>query len=107
MSYHPAGWVARGGADNALATATKAAEDGREHIVYGVTASFSGAAAGKLLTIKDGTDVVFQAYVTNQLTVTFERGLVITRGNACSAELAASGTGLMLGHVNLHGITVG
>lgn len=107
MSYHPAGWLARGEADNALATATKAAEVGLQHIVYGVTAGFSGAAAGKLLTIKDGTTVIFQAYVTNQLAIHFPRGLAITPGAACSAELAASGTGAMLGEVDLHGITVG
>lgn len=107
MSYHPAGWVARGGADNALATATKAAEAGRQHIVYGVTASFSAAAAGKLLTIKDGTTIVFQAYVTNQLSVHFPHGIAITPGAACAAELAASGTGAVLGDVDLHGITVG
>ena len=106
MSYHPAGWIARASADNALATASKAAESGRQHIVYGVTAGFSGSASNKLLTIKDGTTVVFTAYVTNQLAIQFPRGIAITPGAACSAELNASGTGAMLGEVDLHGVTV-
>lgn len=106
MSLHPAGWIARASADNALATATKAAVSGRQHIVYGVTASFSGAASNKLLTIKDGTTVVFQAYVTSLASVQFPRGIAITPGAACSAELAASGAGATLGDVNLHGATL-
>lgn len=100
------GWIARASADNALATASKAADGTRQHIVYGVTASFSTAAANKLLTIKDGTTIVFQAYVTNALSIVFERGIAMTPGGACSAELAASGTGGQSGDVNLHGVTV-
>lgn len=106
MSYQPAGWIARASADNATATATQAAESGRQHIVYGVTAGFSGAASNKLLVIKDGTTVVFRAYVTNQLAIQFPRGIAITPGNACSAELAASGGAGNFGEVDLHGITV-
>lgn len=98
--------MARASADNALGTATKAAVTNKTHIVYGVSAGFTNAAVGKLLTIKDGATIVFSTFVHSAAAITFPRGLAMTQGAACSAELAASGTAGQLGDVCLHGVTV-
>ena len=98
------GWVVTASQDNAEATATKAAVSGKSHVVRSVDAGFSGAAT-KLLQIKDGTTVVWSGPVYSSREVVFPNGLTITKGNACSAVLAASGTGGVTGYVNLHGTT--
>jgi hypothetical protein len=106
LHHFPDDSIATSGAvDNATATATKAAVSGRQHVVRGVDAAFTNAAVGKLLTIKDGTTVIWRGYVHSQREVTFPSGIAITIGNACSAELSASGTGGQNGSVNLHGTT--
>lgn len=100
------GWVAKDSQDDAVATATQAAESGKKHTVYSVDASFSGAVT-KLLQIKDGSDIAWEGYVVNSREVVFPKGLSITKGNAVSAVLAASGTGGTIGKVNIHGTTRG
>lgn len=102
-SIHPAGWIEIDSQDNSLATATRAAEPGKNHIIYSVDASFSAATAFKLLQIKEATTVIWEGYVSDSREVTFPRGLKITEGVVCSAELAASGTAAVIGKVNLHG----
>lgn len=98
------GWNAKDSKDNAAATATKAAETGKQHIVYSVSASFS-ATATKLLQILDGVTVVWEGYVYDKEKIPFPKGLSISKSAACSALLAASGTGGIIGKVNLHGVT--
>ncbi len=101
------GWVENDTADNAAATAAKAAptDTNKTYVVYGVSASFSDTTvADKLLQIKDGSTVIWQDYVpAGGLERTFPAGLTISKGIACSALLAASGTGGKTGSVNLHG----
>lgn len=104
MPLPQAGWVVYDSDDNAASTAAKAAATGRQHVIYSVHASFSGAAT-KLLQVKDGTTVIFAAYVVNSFTLHFPGGIAATPGAAVSAELAASGTGGMIGTVGLHGAT--
>lgn len=101
-----AGWVAVDSKDNAAATAAKAAptDTRKQHVVYEVDASYS-ATKTLLLQIKDGTTVIWEGYVYDQRHVSFPRGIAITIGAACSAVLAASGTGGVIGKVNLHGVT--
>lgn len=96
------GWGVADSKTNAIATAAKAAEAGKQHVVYSVDASFASTATG-LLQILDGVTVVWEGYVYDFRDVSFEKGLSITRGSACSAVLAASGGPLQ--KVNLHGIT--
>lgn len=105
-SINPAGWNERDSQDNALATATRAAVPNKTHVVFGISASFSAATASKLVQIKDDTTVLWEGYITNGEHLPFPRGIKIAEGNACSAELAASGTGAVLGKINLHGATV-
>lgn len=102
----PAGWVASATADNAVATATRAAAPaGKRHRITGVSASFAAASAGKLLEILDGTDVIWTGYVYDQLSVSFSAPIAGSDGGAVSARLAASGSLATLGAVNLTGYT--
>lgn len=105
---NPAGWIVPASANNATATATKAvpaAAGGKKNVVFGVDASFSAApTAPVLLQIKDGATVIWEGYVSAPVSRQFKRGLAITPGNACSAVLAASGTGGTIGKVNLDGV---
>ena len=106
------GWVETDSEDNAEATASRAAETGRQHVVYSVDASFSAINAGLvLLQVKDGTTTVWEGYAgsdtdgSTYIEKEFPAGLTITLGAACSAVLAASGTGGTVGKVNIHGVT--
>lgn len=96
------GWIEKASDTNAVTTATKAAITNRQHIVYGVDASFASTASA-LLQILDGVSVVWEGYVYNSREVDFPKGISITRGNAVSAVLAASGGPIQ--KVNLHGST--
>lgn len=100
------GWIEKASADNALATATHAAASGKRHYLTGVWAAYSTAPAGeKLLQLKDGTTVIFESYVKAAEQIPFPNPIEIARGNAVSAELAASGTAGVLGKVNITGFT--
>lgn len=98
-------WVVSASQDNALASATKAADDvGRSHYITGVYASYSAAKTG-LLQVKVGSTVVFEHYVVNSEAINFEIPIQCAPGQAVSAELAASGTAGQIGKVNLTGFT--
>lgn len=100
-------WTATATADNALATATKAAGGaGVSHYVTGLQASFSAAAAGKLATLKEGASILASFYVHNDLQVTFPKAIKIAANTAVSVELAASGTLGVIGAVNLQGYSI-
>jgi hypothetical protein len=96
------GWVENASGAAAVATATKTADAGKQHIVDSVDASAAGAAEILLLQIKDDTTVIWEGHVHQSREVSFPKGLSITKGNACSAVLAA-GAGVT--KVNLHGRT--
>lgn len=101
-----AGWVESATADNAVATATRAAAPaGERHRITGVTASFGAAAAGKLLEILDGSTVIWSGFVHDQLSVSFAAPLAGADGGPVSARLAASGGLGVVGAVTLTGYT--
>lgn len=97
--------VAGAAADNALASAERAAPaTGNRHIITSVSAAFSAVVDGKLLEIKDGGaagTVIYRTYVHSQ------RDLIFSRGLRCAgiarAELAASGGLAQLGVVSIAG----
>lgn len=100
-------WVEEANADNAAATASKAAGGaGVKHYVTSVSGSFSAAAVGKELQLKDGSTVIGRWYVHNQLHVTFPVPVEITANTAVSAVLAASGNLTEIGGVTLTGFTI-
>lgn len=96
-------WYATARQDNALATATKAAETNTKQVITAIYAGFS-AAATKTLVIKEGTTVKITLDVVNSLSM---EGLELefAEGAAVSAELAASGTAGIYGSVLLQGYT--
>ncbi len=95
------GWVEKASAVAGVATATRAARANQQHVVWGISASYSSTDV-ELVQIKDGSTVVWEDYVYDSLNVVFPKGLSITNGAACSAVLAA---GAGTGKVNLHGTT--
>lgn len=97
------GWTETDSQSGALATATKAAVAGKQYVLGGVSASYATTQTG-LLQVKDGTTVIYEAYVYDSLDITFPEGIAITPGNSVSAELAA-GSGI--GKVNIHGVSFG
>lgn len=98
-----AGWIEKGSATAATATATKAAASGKRHYLTHVSAS-CGAAAIAVLQIKDGVTVLAEISVHNAEVLTFPTAVQITRGAAVSAELATCGAGVV-GRVNISGFT--
>ncbi len=92
--------------DNAAATVSKAGVAGKTHFVTGISASFSAAVAGKLLTLKDDTTVIGNYHVHNQRDVPVPKPIKITQGKAAELSLAASGSGGTLGTVTLTGFTI-
>ncbi|KKL97624.1 hypothetical protein LCGC14_1832630 [marine sediment metagenome] len=104
MSQLFVGWIEQDSQDDAIATATHAAKTRENHVVMSVSASFSTSTT-KLLQIKDDTTVVWEGYVYSSENIPFPNGIEITQGKACSAVLAASGTGGVIGKVNLTGIS--
>lgn len=97
-------WAANDSAVNDVATATKAAESGKQHCISNVTASFSAAAIA-LLEIKEDSTTVFSTYVHNGQVVTFPTLFQFRVGAAVSATLAAGGSGVT-GAVSMAGLTV-
>lgn len=97
-------WTVSASADNALATASKAAEAAKRHYITAVGGSFSNAVT-RLLQIKKGTDVIWEQYVVNSFSHEFARPIQGDVNELVSAELAASGTAGQLGKVNITGYT--
>lgn len=92
------------------ATATKAAEAGRQHVIFGFSAGGNiNSSQNMLVLIKDGTTTIWQEEVEGTIIpmvqVYFSRGVVITKGAECS--IVATKTGATSVRVNLHGITRG
>ena len=98
-------WTVKHSADNATATATKAASAGATHFITSVSAGFSTAAT-KLLQIKDGATVIVEYPVVNADVIALPAPIKATTGNAVSAVLAASGGAGNVGYVNLFGFTI-
>jgi len=102
--FNNADWTEIANADNALATATKAAVVGESHYVVGIAGSYTVTDDG-MLTLKDGSTEIFKVHIYNSFSIMFPFPINITIGAACSVELAASGTPSTFGHVSLVGLT--
>lgn len=105
MSAKPS-WVVTANADNAAATATKAAPSGGiSHFVTSISAGFSATVSGALLTLKAGSTEIGRWYVYDSLTLDFPSPIWVTPGDAVSLELAASGGAGTVGAATLTGFT--
>ena len=101
------GWSENANADNAIATATHAAEVAKKHVIRTVAASFSGTTAvTALLEIKIGATVVWSQQIWNSREFTFPAGMFKSVDNELvQAVLAASGTAATFGFVSIGGQT--
>lgn len=99
-----ADWTQLASQDNALAVATRAAEQGARHAITRILASYSAAKVG-LLQIKVAGVVVDEFYVNNCAVIDFTNGYRGGSNQAVSAELQASGVGGVLGKVSIGGYT--
>ncbi|MCL5074207.1 MAG: hypothetical protein M1136_00935 [Chloroflexi bacterium] len=94
------------GVDNALASATRAAETGKTHYIVAIAGSFRGAdPAQKELRLKDGNPVVFETMINGRAVITFPVPIALTKGNAATVDLEASGTPGVTGWVAMVGFT--
>lgn len=109
MAGRVGGWVARGSASNAIATAAKAAppNSAGQHVIYSLDISFLAAPSAPVLweiiaaSTSPGT-VLASGYSTGVRPITFPEGLCVPIGQAVAAILAAAET---TGVLNLHGVT--
>lgn len=97
----PADWTENDSQDNALATATRAAETHSRHVIMFAVVSYGTASTSGLLQVKQGSTVVAEHYIHGADVIPLE--LYGDVNQAVSAELAASGTGGVLGKVALVG----
>ncbi len=91
--------------DNAAATATFAADTDKSYVIEKIIAGFSGSAT-KVLTIKEGSTTIGYIVVENAGGV-YDVNIVGNKGEALSAELAASGSPGVSGYVTLIGYSMG
>jgi hypothetical protein len=100
-------WIAADTADNAAATATKAAPSGGiSHYITSVSASFDASVSGAQLILKHGTTEMARWYVYDAFALVFPSAIQLPPGTAANLELAASGTAGTTGAVNLSGYTL-
>lgn len=106
------GWNAKGSspAGGAPAVALKTAVTGKQHVVYSMSASFSGTPGSPVAVSIVCPDVspnvvLWDGYVggANPPEITFPAGLCAPIGGGIEAVLAGSGS--LTGKVNLHGNT--
>lgn len=100
-------WVATANADNAAATATKAAPAGAlSHYITSISGSFATANTGKALILKQGTTEIARWYVQGNVTLALSSPIKLGPGMAANLELAASGTGGQVGAATMTGYTL-
>lgn len=96
-------WIVTATGDNAIATATKAAEAGKSHYVVAISATYNDSTINNLVALKDGANTVGNFHVGN---IVFSKPLKLTAGNAVSVSLPASGTLGKVGAVTIVGFTI-
>lgn len=104
-------WIETANADNALATATRAAPPaqagGVSHYITSVSGSFSvSQTVGKTLILKQGTTEKGRWYVITDVVLSFPSPIKLDPGTAANLELAASGTAAQVGAVTMTGYTI-
>jgi hypothetical protein len=109
--FGPLGWPSViASATAGVATATKAAAAGFQHILSGVSISASGAVAVAVtVTLKDGTTVIDQwelpASAFAPIVIEYKRPFVITAGNLVELSIPSLGAAIK-GTAVIRGLTV-
>jgi len=99
-----ADWQVTATADNAAATATKAAAANKTHFVTSIHGSFS-AALIKNMTLKSDVNARGNFHVHNSRDIYFEMPVAMAEGELAELSLAASGAGGTVGAVTMCGFT--
>jgi hypothetical protein len=100
-------WDETANADNAVATATRAAPaGGLSHFITSVAGGFSAAAAGKTLILKQGVTERARWYVHNSLVLSLPSPIKLDPGTVANLELQASGTLGVIGAATMTGYTL-
>lgn len=94
---------------SASATATHAAETGKQHVIYAVSVSAGSAGSGDIsILIREGSTTIWEELIDStkqsSYAITFPKGRKIARGSACSVVATKTGATVK---ANLHGITRG
>lgn len=107
VTVRPGGWSVTANATNATATASKAASANSTsaHYVSSISGSFSAAAAGILMVLKQETTEIGRWYVTNQLHINLSVPIKAPENTAVSVELSAGGAAVV-GAVTIAGYTI-
>ena len=98
-------WINKDSKDNALATATVAADAKKTHFVHAIRASFNDPAISGTLTIKQGATVLNELDVHGSRDIDFVQPMPFKMGVAVSATLSASGTAGKIGKVSVEGFS--
>src|SRR5262245_22501743 len=110
MADIPSDWCVTTNADNATATATRAAPTGGIcNYVTMIAGSFSAApGTPKTLILKNGTTEIGRWYISTGgvgQSVVFNSPIRLSPGTAANLDLAASGTGGTIGAATMSGYT--
>jgi len=97
-------WIVTASADNAIATATKAAVAGQHHYLTSLHFGWDVAKIGAGQ-VNDNVTAVGYYAVHNERSITFNPPHEITLGNKIDAILGASGTAGKIGYVTMTGYT--
>lgn len=100
-------WSITATADNLPATVQKAAEPGRVHYITSISGSFNNPAAnGKLMTLKDGANIIGNYHVHGQTSPPLMEPIRLSPNSQAELSLAASGTLGQIGAVTMTGFTL-
>lgn len=84
-------WIEYATDTNDVATATKAAASGVQHVIRSVSGGYSDLTATGTVTVKDGTTTIGVFAINGSGHFTLPEGVSITRGNLVSAAISAGG----------------
>jgi len=105
MIYHSS-WVDVTTADNATATATKAAPSGGiSHYITSVSGGYSATKSGKTLILKEGSTEVARWLVYDSFALNLSKPIKLSPGTVANLVLEASGTGGNSGSAVMSGYT--
>ena len=100
-------WTSVVTADNAAATATKAAAgEGISHYITSVSGGYSSTKSGLTLILKNGTVEMARWYVYDSKEITFDSPIKLPPDTVANLVLAASGTGGVSGTAVLTGYSI-
>ena len=99
-------WIATDNADNAAATATKAAVAAQRHYITSVAGGFDAAVSGATLILKSGSTELGRWNVYDTFALVFPSPIEVAAGTVANLVLEASGTAGITGAATMTGYTL-